>query len=459
MGTYSERLADFAVTLKYESIPAEIVSKAKLHLLDSIGIAFASGTEPFAKSLGEASKSLVGLQQSTTFGSKRLSSCENAVLVNGALIHGIDYDDTHIPAIIHPSAVVVPTGLACGEARKISGKTALEAIILGYELITRLGLAAGGKFHDRGFHATPLCGTFAAAVVAGKIRGGTSLQMVNAMGICGSQGGGIQQFLTDGTWIKKLHPGWAAHSGVIADLLASQDFTGPSEVFEGHLGFYAAYLGLENCKVNLVSEGLGEVWETLRISIKPYPSCHFTHSFIDCVLSLKKEHKIDWQDVKSVNCRISPRGALIICEPIEKRRKVTTPYGGRFSLPYTMAVALVEGRVGLEQFYDRYLSDPRIVSTAALVDFTKDEELSKEVSHFPGDVTIEMKNGKRYHRVQPYERGSIENPLPENEVKQKFEENLAQAGISNKKRAEEIIHIIDHFEKAKSLDKLTALLR
>ena len=459
MGTYSERLADFAVNLKYESIPAEIVSKAKLHLLDSIGIAFASGTEPFAKSLGEASKSLVGLQQSTIFGSKRLSSCENAVLVNGALIHGIDYDDTHIPAIIHPSAVVVPAVLACGEARKISGKTALEAIILGYELITRLGLAAGGKFHDRGFHATPLCGTFAAAVVAGKIRGGTSSQMVNAMGICGSQGGGIQQFLTDGTWIKKLHPGWAAHSGVIADLLASQGFTGPSEVFEGHLGFYAAYLGLENCKVNLVSEGLGEVWETLRISIKPYPSCHFTHSFIDCVLSLKKEHKIDWQDVKSVNCRISPRGALIICEPIEKRRKVTTPYGGRFSLPYTVAVALVEGRVGLEQFYDRYLSDPRIVSTAALVDFTKDEELSKEVSHFPGDVTIEMKNGKRYHRVQPYERGSIENPLPENEVKQKFEENLAQAGISNKKRAEEIIHIIDHFEKAKSLDKLTALLR
>ena len=459
MGTYSERLADFAVNLKYESIPSEIVSKAKLHLLDSIGIAFASGTEPFAKSLGEASKSLVGLQQSTIFGSKRLSSCENAVLVNGTLIHGIDYDDTHIPAIIHPSAVVVPTVLACGEARRISGKKALEAIVLGYELITRLGLAAGGKFHDRGFHATPLCGTFAASVVAGKIRGGTSSQMVNAMGICGSQGGGIQQFLMDGTWVKMLHPGWAAHSGVIADLLASQGFTGPSEVFEGQLGFYAAYLGLENCKVNLVSEGLGEVWETLRISIKPYPSCHFTHSFIDCVLDLKKEHKIDWQDVKSVNCRISPRGALIICEPIEKRRKVTTPYGGRFSLPYTVAVALVEGRVGLEQFYDRYLSDPRIVATAALVDFIKDEELSKEVSHFPGDVTIEMKNGKRYHRVQPYERGSIENPLPENEVKQKFEENLAQAGISNKKRAEEIIHIIDHLEKAKSLDKLTALLR
>jgi 2-methylcitrate dehydratase PrpD len=124
-----------------------------------------------------------------------------------------------------------------------------------------------------------------------------------------------------------------------------------------------------------------------------------------------------------------------------------------------VALALVEGRVGLEQFYDRYLSDPRIVSTAALVDFTKDEELSKEASHFPGDVTIEMKNGKRYHKVQPYERGSRENPLPENEVKQKFEANLAEAGISDKKRAEEIIHTIDHLEKAESLDKLTALLR
>jgi 2-methylcitrate dehydratase PrpD len=459
MASYSERLADFAVNLKYESIPSKIVSKAKLHLLDSIGVAFASRTEPFAKSLGEASKSLAGLQQSTVFGTKDPASCENAVLVNGALVHGIDYDDTHIPAIIHPSAVVIPTVLACGEAGKISGKKALEAIILGYEIIIRLGLAAGGKFHDRGFHATPLCGTFAACVVAGKIRGGTSRQMVNAMGICGSQGGGIQQFLTDGTWIKKLHPGWAAHSGVIADLLASQGFTGPSEVFEGQLGFYAAYLGLENCRLNLISEGLGEVWETLRISIKPYPSCHFTHSFIDCVLDLKKEHKIDWQDVKNVNCRISPRGALIVCEPIEKRRKVTTPYGGRFSLPYTVAVALVEGRVGMEQFYDRYLSDPRITATAALVDFTKDEKLSKEVSHFPGDVTIEMKNGKRYHRLQPYERGSIENPLPENEIKQKFEANLAEAGISDKNRVEKIIQTIDQLEKAESLDKLTALLR
>lgn len=459
MSTYSERLADFALNLKYESIPSEVLSKAKLHVLDSIGIAFASGTEPFARSLLSVSKSLGTLPQSTIFGAQNLSCQENAVMVNGALIHGIDYDDTHIPAIIHPSAVILPTVLGCGEARKITGKKALEAIVLGYELITRLGLAAGGKFHDRGFHATPLCGTFAASVVAGKIRGGTGHQMVNAMGICGSQGGGIQQFLTDGTWVKMLHPGWAAHSGVIADVLASQGFTGPSEVFEGHLGFYAAYLGLENCKVNLVAEGLGKVWETLRISIKPYPSCHFTHSFIDCALGLKKEHKIDWQDVKNVNCRISPRGALIICEPIEKRRKVTTPYGGRFSLPYTVALALVEGKVGLEQFYDRYLSDPRIVATAALVDFTKDESLSKEVSHFPGDVTIEMKDGKRYHRAQPYERGSRENPLPEDEIKRKFETNMAQAGISDRKRIDKIIHTVDHLEQLETLAELTALLR
>ena len=459
MPTYSERIADFAVDLAFESIPLEVIAKAKLHILDSIGVGFASAQEPFAQSIREAFGGLDGKQESTILGVSKLSSREYAACVNAAFIHGIDFDDTHIPGIVHPSSCIVPTALACGEAKSITGKQVLEAIVLGYEVITRIGMAAGGKFHDRGFHATPLCGTFAAALVAGKIEGEDTKQLVNAMGICGSQGGGIQQFLIDGTWVKTIHPGWAAHSGIIASILASRGFTGPSEVFEGDLGFFSGYLGLENCKLDFLTEGLGDIWETLNMSMKPYPSCHFTHSFIDCALHLKMEHNIQWQDIKRIECRISPRGALITCEPIEKKRKVTTPYGGRFSLPYTVAAALVEGKIGLKQFSERCLNDKQISATAKLVDCVKDEKLSEVTDHFPGDVIIELKNGKRYRRRQEYELGSQENPIHEDEIGDKFRANLAEAGIDDEKRIKDILSVVGNLEQAPSIEGLTALLR
>jgi len=237
MSTYSEIIADFAVNLRFESIPSEVIAKAKLHLFDIIGVGFASISETFAKSIIEVAKELSGKKESTIIGDEELSSREYVACANGALIHGVDFDDTHIPGIVHPSVCIVLAVLACGEVRGITGKEALEALVLGYEIITRIGMAADGKFHDKGFHATPLCGTFAASLVAGRIEGQTVQQLVNAMGICGSQARGIQQFLFDGTWTKRLHPGWAVHSGIIASLLASRGFTGPSEVFEGKFGF------------------------------------------------------------------------------------------------------------------------------------------------------------------------------------------------------------------------------
>lgn len=460
MSTYSEKIADFAVNLRFGSVPTEVIAKAKLHLLDSIGVGFASFPEPFARPIVKTLKELSGKQESTIIGDEELSSKEYAACANGALIHGLDYDDTHIPSIVHASSCIVPAVLACGEAKKITGKEALEALVLGYEVVTRIGMATDNKFHDRGvFHATPLCGTFAVSLVGGKIGGETVQQLVNGLGICGSQGGGIQQFLVDGTWVKKLHPGWAAHSGIIASLLASQGFTGPSEVFEGNRGFFSAYLGLENCKLDLLTRDLGKVWETLRIQIKPYPCCLFNHSFIDCALKLKKEHNIEWDEIKRVQCRIRPREASIVCEPIEKKRRVTTSYGGRFSLPHTIALALVEGKVGLEQFSEQYLSDERVISTAGIVAYIKDENLSQETDHFPGDVTIEMKNDKRYRHSEKCERGSPENPLREDEIKDKFRINLARAGINDGKKIEGILNTIRNLEDVSSIGALTALLR
>jgi 2-methylcitrate dehydratase PrpD len=321
-------------------------------------------------------------------------------------------------------------------------------------------MAADGKFHDRGFHATPMCGSFAASLVSGKVQGNFSVsQFVNAMGICGSQGGGVQQFLIDGTWVKMLHPGLAAHNGIVASELAFRGFTGPVEVFEGELGFFSAYLGLENCKLECLTEQLGEVWETLRIVIKPYPSCHFTHSFIDCALSLKEKHRIDYRDIRRIVCRISPRGALIVCEPIETRRKVTTSYGGRFSLPYTVALALVEGEVGLKQFSERYLKDDKISKVANLVDYIKDESLASESKHFPGDVTIELENGAHYREVQRFERGSCENPLKAHEVREKFRSNMTAAGVTDESRVGKIIGMIDELEEIENIGELTAILR
>jgi len=454
MPTYSEEMSNFVVNLNYNDIPQEVVYKAKLHLLDSLGVALSSSQNPIiTKTILETVKDLNTNEESTIIGSSQSSSPGYAAFANASMIHGQDFDDTHRLGVVHASACVVPTALACGEVREISGKLLLEAMILGYEMFARIGMAANERFHKKGMHATPLCGIFVASLIAGKIQRQSIKELVNAMGICGSQAAGVQQFLIDGSWVKIIHPGWACYSGIVASLLASHGFIGPSEIFEGELGFFSCHLGLENCKIECLTENLGEVWETLNMSIKRYPCCHAIHTFIDGVFYLQEKHNIEWQKIKHIMCHVNPLGSKIVCEPIEIKRKPKTPYGARFSLPYAIAISLLEGELGLEQFSEQKYNDKRVIEMTSKIDCVKDASLPRT----GGNVVIEMDDGKKYQYIKEFPVGSPQYPLNEEEVKDKFRSNTRT--ILDHKRVEDIIKVALNLEDTDSICKLMTLLR
>ena len=214
----ARRYARFTLGLALDDVPAPVVDKAKQLVLDIIGSCLASSQEEFGRAVLRATESLGGLPESTLIGAAARVGASHAVLANGTLAHGLDFDDTREDAIVHTGSVAVTTALAVGEATGASGRAVLEAAIAGVEVMCRVGLAVPGRFHARHYHPTSLAGSFAAAAVAGRLRGLTEDQLVSAFGICGSQAGGIIEYLTDGSWTKRLHPGWAAHAGVVATL-------------------------------------------------------------------------------------------------------------------------------------------------------------------------------------------------------------------------------------------------
>jgi len=454
MSTYSEEISSFVSQLKYKDIPKEVVYKTKLHLLDTLGVAISFSQNTIIKdTIVKTVKELNTNNESTIINSELLSSSDYAALANASMIHGQDYDDTHRPGVVHSSSIVVPAALACGEVRKISGKSLIETMVSGYEILARIGMAANEGFHKKGMHATPMCGTFVASLIAGKVNGLSNKELVNALGICGSQAAGLQQFLIDGSWAKIIHPGWAVHSGIIASKLASNGFTGPLAIFEGELGFFASHLGLENVRLEYLTKDLGKVWETLNISMKYYPCCHAIHTFIDGVFYLQKNHNIQWQKIRKIICVINPLGAKLVCEPIELKRTPKTTYGARFSLPYTIAMSLLDGELGLKQFSEQKISDKQVFEITKKVDCINEDSFPRT----GGNISIEMEDGNKYHYLKEHPIGSPLYPLGEHQVLDKFKRNVLD--IIPKDRAEQIIKSVLNIESVDNIKTLMSLLQ
>lgn len=453
MTAYSEEISNFVSNLKYKDIPKEVVYRAKLHLLDSLGVALSSSQNPIiTDSIIKTLKDIKANRESTVINSKLASSSDYAAFANASMIHGQDFDDTHRLGVVHTSSVVVPTALACGEAKQINGETLMEALVAGYEVFARIGIAANEGFHHKGMHATPMCGIFVASLLSGKINNHTVEELTNALGICGSQSAGIQQFLIDGSWVKIIHPGWAVHSGIIASKLASNGFIGPLEIFEGKLGFFSCHLGLDNVKLDCLTRDLGDVWETLNMSIKRYPCCHAIHTFIDGVLDIQANQDIQWDKIKHITCKVNPLGKKIVCDPIEIKRNPSTPYGGRFSMPYAIAITLLDGELGLEQFSEEKINDPRVLEITKKIDCIEEASLPRT----GGNITIEMEDGSQYNYMKEHPIGSPLFPLGEHQVVDKFKRNVR--GIITKDQAKQIISNVLNIENVDNITTLMMLL-
>ncbi|HEX5607154.1 MAG TPA: MmgE/PrpD family protein [Candidatus Binatia bacterium] len=454
METYSQIIGRFAGGLKLAAVPPAVIEKAKLVFLDTLGIALASSTMDFGAMVTNVARKLGGPKASLLIGTPERVAAANAVMANGTLAHGLDYDDTLEEAIVHTGCCAGMTALAVGEEVGASGAAVLEAAIVGTEVLCKVGLVAPGKFHARGFHPTAICSTFGAAAAAGNLYGLTLNQWVDAFGLCGSQSSGIIEYLADGTWTKRIHPGWSAHGGVIATLLAKEGFRGPAKVFEGTHGFFSAFGGTDNYRFEKMSE-LGKQWEIPRLTFKSYPCGSISHPYMDCALRINQKHSPPPEEIAEVVCRTAEGPVHRLWEPLADKRKPVSSYGAKFSLPFSIAIMLVRGRAGLEEFSDAAINDPKLLDLAAKVRYALDPAIDYP-RHFEGHVTVKMNDGRVFDENQLHPRGGFEDPLPPGEIEEKFRANAGL--VLSRSKVDEIVAMVSRLEALPAISILTEKL-
>jgi 2-methylcitrate dehydratase PrpD len=423
----ARRLARFAGRLRLDNVPRPVIAQAQLLALDTLGSCLASSTMDFGRAVLDTAEALGGSAESSLVGRPARVGTASAVLANGTLAHGLDFDDTREDAIVHTGCVAVTAALAAGEATGASGAAVVEALLAGVEAMCRIGLAVPGRFHARHFHPTSLTAGFAAAIVAGKLGGLTEDQLVNALGICGSQAGGIIEYLADGTWTKRLHPGWAAHAGVVASRLAASGFTGPERVFEGEHGFYAAFAGGHDAaRLEAEIASLGRTWEILNLTYKPYPAGSIAHPYMDCAARLREKHALVPETIAEIRCRTASGPVPRLWEPLAAKHKPANGYAAKFSLPYLLASVLVRGTAGLADFTDDAVRDERVLAVAGRVGYDLDPTIDYP-RQFVGDVRIRLLDGRVLEERQDHPRGGPDFPLHRRDLETKFRGNAALA--------------------------------
>ncbi|TAM92516.1 MmgE/PrpD family protein [bacterium] len=451
--TIAQAYASWGSALSFDDVPGDVVRDAHLRFLDSIGVALACFGEEFARAV--VASLLAPGGRSTVIGSGVKFSEADAAFANGTFIHGLDFDDTHTTAIVHASACIVPTALGVGESVGASGQDVLTAAVLGWETVVRIGAAAAGRFHDRGFHASGVAGAFAAALVAGKLYGLNADQLTNALGIVGSQAAGIFEYLADGSWVKRIHPGWAAHCGIYAARMARAGFTGPKSVFEGRFGLYNTHVGEGNYDLDTAVAGLGSTWETPRISYKPYPCCHYNHAFLDCVANVQRDASLRTQDIARIICHISERQIPIVCEPVAAKLRPRTDYDAKFSLQFCVAAMLVHGRVDMMTFSEENLRSADILELAAKVEYRVDPA-SRFPATFPGRITVETVDGTTLEAAQDFNRGGPDLPIAAAEIEEKFRRNAALA--CSPEHVQKLLEAIERLDRLDDVRGLAPLL-
>jgi 2-methylcitrate dehydratase PrpD len=452
----SEQLAAFVADADVSAIPAPVVRRAKLHLLDTLGVALASSGMDFGRAICAAARELGGEPRASLIGGRARTGAAWAALANGTLAHGLDYDDTHLESVVHVSAGVAPAVLAAAEDAGAGGRAALTALVLGMETAVRVGLAAPGRFHDRGYHPTGVCNAFAAALVAGRLSGLSAKRLAHALGIAGSQAAGLMEFLTDGADVKRLHPGWAAHAGLVAAQLARHGFTGPRAVFEGRFGLYRSHLGDDDWNAAALTGGLGEHWHCLEISMKPYPCCHYNHALIDAVALLQRTHRFTVDEVAAVECLLSERQFPVVCEPVASKRRPQTDYDAKFSVPYAVASMLVRGHVDVDDFTPDAVRAPAVLAVAERVTHLPDPDTDYP-KHYGGAVRVRLRDGRLLEQREAINRGCAERPLSDEEVRDKFRRNAGR--VLPPAAVAAVIDAVEGLDAAPSLDTLTAALR
>jgi 2-methylcitrate dehydratase PrpD len=426
MQTAAERIAEWALGIASCDIPNEVRAQARLHVLDALGCGLAAHGLGIAGEGRSAMSGFGGVPEATVIGSEKRIPAANAAFANAMLCHGLDFDDTHSDSVCHVGVVIGPAAIAVGEAERVSGLDLVTAIVVGNEIVTRVGMAASGSFHEHGFHPTAICGVFGATAAACRLVGLDQAALVSGLGIAGSFASGVLAFLEDGVATKPIHPAWSAHGAIVASKLAKVGAEGPPAVLEGRFGLYDAFLGREPREIDIAEQlaDLGSRWETPRVAYKPYPACHLMHGSLAATAQAAAGSKFSAEEVEEVVVTVPAAVVPSVLEPAHHKLAPRTTYEARFSLQYSTAAMLTHGQVGIETYTEAAIADPRVLKLTRKVRY-ETKEYWPDQTAFAGGTRIRLKNARTLEADFEQAPGTPENPMSADQVRAKFRANAA----------------------------------
>src|SRR6202521_3990006 len=419
----AETLARKIVALKPGILPAATARKCEDLLIDVVGLCVTARNEDYIAS------ALAGCDDDgpcTVIGHARTLSAASAAFVNGTAAHGEDFDDTFEGGPVHAGAVIVPAVLAACERHKPDGAAALLGIAVGTEVMCRLSTVVPKAVHKAGFHPTAIFGVMGASAGVGAALGLNQKQIVDALGIAGSFASGIIEYLAEGTWTKRLHPGWAAQSGIRAALLARGGFLGPRTVFEGVHGLFHGFAHTTQGDYAALTGDFGTRWVTETLAFKPYPCGTMAHPYIDCARRLAARG-INADDIAEMVCEVGEGAVHRLWEPLAAKQKPPNGFAGKFSTPYCIAAGFVRRNVGLSDFTDAAVKDEAVLAVAAKVRYVIDPD-NPYPKNFTGHIRAVMRDGGVVEERQPHMRGGAREPLTRRDIEDKFALNARHGG-------------------------------
>jgi 2-methylcitrate dehydratase PrpD len=419
-------------------LPSVVAADARERVLDVLGNALAARDEDTVGAVRRVVAGLGGLPEATELAGLDRLPVPSAALINGTLAHALDFDDTHLHSVLHPSAPVVPAAIAVAEARGAPGDAFLGAVAAGLEVCVRLGdagvdpVARDSVYFERGLHATSICGALGAAAAAASLMGLPAEGIAHAIAIAASMGAGILEANRTGGTVKRAHCGWAAHAGTMAALFAEAGVTGPPSVLEGRFGFLEAHLG-DRWDASALGDGLGEEWRILGAVYKPYPTNHFTHAGIDAALALRRRG-VTPAAIEAIELGVPAPTLRTIAEPEDEKWSPANGYAARFSGPFTVATALAnEGGlgVGLVDLTEAAVHDPTRLRLSRLVCCVADQQATRAFpERFGAVLRVRLASGESLEERIASSRGGPGNSLAPGDLERKFRLNLASSGLA-----------------------------
>jgi len=456
MSAISKEIIRFCFDLEYKALPVHTVKMVKMALLDFLGVAIRGSLTDSAETVMKFVKNSAPKGRFPIIGSKYLTSPEYAALANGVAAHSIELDDIHKDASLHPGVVIFPAALAAAKLARSTGKDFIVAVVLGYEIMVRLGMSLGPEEHyAHGFHPTATCGVFGSTVAVAKLLGLDKKQMSYALGIAGSMTSGLREYHSEGAWTKRLHPGWAAHNGILASFLAREGFTGPLQVIEGKNGFLRSYS--DSPQPEKICQRLGSSYAISSISFKLHACCRFKHASIDGILKMVKEHDLKPEEIKKIKLGILSVAFPAIVEPVEVKYNPRSVSVAQFSMPYGAAISILKRRASLEEYEEKYLDSEEVNNLMQRVECFRDPSLDAAFpTQWPATIQIETFDGKTLEIFVRHPKGDPESPLSWRELEEKFRQ--LSALLYSHQEQNKLIDRVKDLDELSDISKLYNLL-